>query len=115
MRLSALQTGLFATSISQPGTWVGSHVFLLPPDIDLGRFKSAWSTVVQQNEILRSRVVWDEEKPQMPGSVAGEMRLMVLEKEEIQWEERVMEGDDALGIVVRQLRLRGMGFGEKLT
>ncbi|RYP11999.1 hypothetical protein DL765_007515 [Monosporascus sp. GIB2] len=114
-RLSALQTGLFATSISQPGTWVGSHVFPLPPSIDLPRFKSAWSTVVQQNEILRSRIVWDDGEPGVAGSGAGGMRLLVLDEEEIQWEERVMEGEDALAIVIRQLRARNMGFGQKLS
>jgi hypothetical protein len=115
MRLSAMQTGLFATSISQPGTWVGSHVFTLPPHIDLVRFKSAWSTVVPQHEILRSRIVWDEGQPEVPGPAAGEMRLLVLDQEDIQWEERVMEGHDALAIVTRQLRERDMGFGKKLT
>ncbi|KAG8168693.1 hypothetical protein KVR01_001442 [Diaporthe batatas] len=114
-RLTALQTGLFAASISQPGTWVGSHVFPLPLDIDLARFKSAWSTVVDQNEILRSRIIWDQGQAEVPGSAAGEMRLVVLDEEEIDWEERLMEGDGALAVVTKELRTRDMGFGEKLS
>ncbi|KAH8590113.1 hypothetical protein B0O99DRAFT_691957 [Bisporella sp. PMI_857] len=111
-RLSALQTGIFATSISQPGTWIGSHVFPLPPSIDLARFKSAWKTVVQRNEILRSRIMWEE-----PGSGTGTggMCMLTLDEEEILWEERVMEEDDALEIVTGELRWRNMGFGEKLS
>ncbi|KAF4440789.1 non-ribosomal peptide synthetase [Fusarium austroafricanum] len=54
---SPLQEGLVASSLQQAGAYVSRNIFELPLDIDLGRFKHAWQQMVDQVDILRSRIV----------------------------------------------------------
>jgi hypothetical protein len=50
-----LQEGLLALSQDARGSYVTQMVYELPPDIDLPRFESAWSSVLEDWPILRTR------------------------------------------------------------
>lgn len=52
-----LQEGLMALSMKQQGAYMGQSVFVLPPTLDIARFKRAWELVFRQNPILRTRLV----------------------------------------------------------
>ena len=54
---TALQQGLFASSVQQPGAYLFQNVYRLGPDIDLSRLKAAWQTVVKTTEVLRTRII----------------------------------------------------------
>ncbi|KAF2814013.1 amino acid adenylation [Mytilinidion resinicola] len=55
---SALQEGLMALGMRKTGAYIAQKVFRLPShDFDLSRFYAAWTTVVEQEAILRSRIV----------------------------------------------------------
>ena len=57
---TALQEGLMALSVKQPGAYVANYTMKLNSDIDLDRFRKAWETVVQNNPILRTRIIQTE-------------------------------------------------------
>lgn len=52
-----LQEGLLALSLIQPGTYMSQNIYRLPPSVDVNLFRAAWDTVVQQEPILRTRVL----------------------------------------------------------
>ncbi|EKG18856.1 AMP-dependent synthetase/ligase [Macrophomina phaseolina MS6] len=52
-----LQEGLMALSMKQQGAYIGQSVFILPPSLDITRFKRAWEDVFRRNPILRTRIV----------------------------------------------------------
>ena len=54
---TALQEGLVALSLKQPGTYIAQHAFLLPSEIDIPRLRMCWDKMVQDTSILRTRVV----------------------------------------------------------
>ena len=54
---TALQEGLLALSIKQPGAYFTRHTFSLKDDVDLQRFQASWQKVVQSTPILRTRIV----------------------------------------------------------
>ncbi|KAI1051402.1 hypothetical protein LB506_003776 [Fusarium annulatum] len=58
---SALQEGLMALSTKEPGAYVAQLVYRLPADIDTVRFQNAWSTVVEAEPSLRTRIVHTED------------------------------------------------------
>ncbi|KAF7592009.1 hypothetical protein BBP40_000789 [Aspergillus hancockii] len=53
---TALQEGLLALSITQPGSYVSQTVFELVEDVDLDRFRDAWDQIYEEEEILRTRL-----------------------------------------------------------
>jgi len=53
---SPLQEALIALSTKQHGAYVAHYNFKLPENIDLKRFKKAWSHVVKRQPILRTRI-----------------------------------------------------------
>jgi hypothetical protein len=69
------QEGFMATTQAKPGTYVTSHTYTQPDDIDMGRFKAAWQAVVQSCSPLRTRIVYNGNK----GS------LQVVMKNEMHW------------------------------
>ncbi|KAI4211729.1 MAG: hypothetical protein LQ351_005503 [Letrouitia transgressa] len=73
---SALQEGLFAMSIKQPGAYVAQNVFRLPEAVDLGQFKAAWEKAIEDMDILRTRIVHTS---------ASAFVQVVLKKEAIEW------------------------------
>ncbi|KAL4809630.1 hypothetical protein BDV18DRAFT_157379 [Aspergillus unguis] len=54
---SALQEGLITLSIKNKGAYVARPVYKLSPNVDLKRFKAAWQHVVDEFDILRTRIV----------------------------------------------------------
>lgn len=52
-----LQEGLMAVTAQQPGAYVAQNVFRIR-DIDMMRFKQAWSKLVDALAILRTRIVY---------------------------------------------------------
>ena len=52
-----LQQGLMAVSIKTPGREMAQFTFLLSPDIDVERLKTAWQTVAQAASALRTRII----------------------------------------------------------
>ncbi|KAJ6784263.1 hypothetical protein PWT90_03904 [Aphanocladium album] len=52
-----LQEGLLALTAKRAGDYIGQETFQLLPEIDAGRFRSAWNTFVSQNPILRTRMI----------------------------------------------------------
>ncbi|GKZ28109.1 nonribosomal peptide synthetase 1, partial [Aspergillus brasiliensis] len=57
---SPVQEGLLTLSIKQPGAYVARPVFQLAEGADLEKFKSAWQKVVDEMDILRTRIVHTE-------------------------------------------------------
>ncbi|KAF9887424.1 hypothetical protein FE257_010279 [Aspergillus nanangensis] len=54
---TALQEGMYALSLKSPGAYTGRVTLELPGAVDIGRFLSAWRTVVDANPILRTQIV----------------------------------------------------------
>lgn len=54
---TALQEGLMALSIKDPGAYIAHHVLRLQPCVDVEKFRTAFETVVAANPILRTRLV----------------------------------------------------------
>lgn len=54
---SALQEGLFALSLQNPGSYISQSIYEIRPDINIQRLKTAWETVVAKHELLRTRFV----------------------------------------------------------
>nr|POF13517.1 nonribosomal peptide synthetase easa [Quercus suber] len=54
---TALQEGLMALAIKQPGSYMARYTFELAAHIDVERFKSAWEQTVQACAALRTRVI----------------------------------------------------------
>lgn len=53
---SPLQEAFITLSTKQPGAYVAQHVLALAESIDVKKFKAAWEKVVQESDILRTRV-----------------------------------------------------------
>ncbi|KAL3460706.1 hypothetical protein BJX64DRAFT_290019 [Aspergillus heterothallicus] len=73
---SAVQEGLVTLSIQHKGAYVARSAFQLAATINLNRFKAAWQRVVDEFDILRTRVVHTE---------ATGFLQVVLQKELISW------------------------------
>nr|POF13520.1 nonribosomal peptide synthetase tes [Quercus suber] len=54
---TALQEGLMALAVKQPGSYVSEYQFTLAAAVDIERFKAAWAQVVEACPILRTRIV----------------------------------------------------------
>ncbi|TQV93495.1 nonribosomal peptide synthase [Cordyceps javanica] len=52
-----LQEGLLALTAKRSGDYIATEVFELLPEIDVGRFRSAWNDFVSRTPILRTRMV----------------------------------------------------------
>ncbi|KAF2422733.1 acetyl-CoA synthetase-like protein [Tothia fuscella] len=55
---SPLQEALMALSFKQRGNFVFKQVLTLPKSLEVSRYQAAWTSVVNQHAILRSRIVW---------------------------------------------------------
>ncbi|EAW07799.1 nonribosomal peptide synthase Pes1 [Aspergillus clavatus NRRL 1] len=73
---SPVQEGLLTLSVKQNGAYVAQPVFRLSERVDLDKFKAAWQRVVDEMDILRTRVVHTE---------SLNFLQAVLDKEEIAW------------------------------
>ncbi|KAF2500063.1 amino acid adenylation [Lophium mytilinum] len=75
---SALQEGLMALGMRKTGAYIAQKTFKLPSqNFDLSRFYSAWFTVVEQEAILRSRII------HLPLSGS----LQVVHRRALEWQE----------------------------
>ncbi|KAL4734140.1 Nonribosomal peptide synthetase 13 [Aspergillus similis] len=54
---TALQEGMFLTSLKHPGMYTGQITFGVPDNIDLPRLRAAWHSVVSANPVLRTRII----------------------------------------------------------
>lgn len=50
-----LQEALVALSLMNPGSYTTDHVYNVPADLDVTRFKLAWAAVVQAHPVLRTQ------------------------------------------------------------
>ncbi|KAK8931494.1 Ochratoxin nonribosomal peptide synthetase [Metarhizium anisopliae] len=55
---TALQQGLMSLSLRRPGSYVSEMVYDISPEIDLERFKDAWSRVTGSVPVLRTRFAY---------------------------------------------------------
>lgn len=98
-----LQEGLLSlTDKGANSRYTVQHIMELSPDIDVGRFRAAWATVVKATPALRTRIV------QHPN--VGLVQIVV--DEPISWTETVT-GD--LAKFLEADRGRPMGLGQPLT
>lgn len=54
---SSLQEGLITLSVKQRGAYVSQNVFRLSESVNIRQFKAAWQQVVNEFDILRTRIV----------------------------------------------------------
>ncbi|KAL4905874.1 hypothetical protein BDW74DRAFT_177571 [Aspergillus multicolor] len=73
---TAVQEGLLALSIKNPGAYVARVPYRLSSNINLERFKAAWQQTVDELDILRTRIVHVED--------AGFFQI-VIKRERISW------------------------------
>ncbi|KAL4780783.1 hypothetical protein BJX76DRAFT_360501 [Aspergillus varians] len=52
-----LQEGLLALTVKSPGAYISRRTWKLPQDIDLDRFRQAWTEIYRVTPILRTRIV----------------------------------------------------------
>ncbi|KAL2148967.1 hypothetical protein VTH82DRAFT_1653, partial [Thermothelomyces myriococcoides] len=96
---TALQDGMMMLTEKNPTAYVAYHVMPLPNWVDVSVFRQAWQTVVDENPILRTRIV--------PAGLQA-----VLRPAPIEWK-TPRSGD--LGAYVSELRKIKVGFGTALT
>ncbi|KAL5341859.1 hypothetical protein BJX70DRAFT_395585 [Aspergillus crustosus] len=73
---SPVQEGLLTLSIQQQGAYVARALYKLADNADLKRFKASWQQVVDEFDILRTRIIHTE---------ATGFLQVVLKKERISW------------------------------
>jgi len=73
---SPLQQAFITLSEKQPGAYVAQNVFRLTPSVDVLRLKRAWQQVVDDLNILRTRIVQ---------TGTGNFVQVVLKTQEIEW------------------------------
>ncbi|KAL4874539.1 hypothetical protein BJY04DRAFT_224919 [Aspergillus karnatakaensis] len=95
-----LQEGLLALTSGQSSAYVLQAPFLLPGDIDLGRFRDAWAEVFEANAILRTVIVSTE--------IQGTCQVVL--KKPLQWCET-----STLEAYLAQDRQAPMGYGTPLS
>ncbi|KAF4342274.1 non-ribosomal peptide synthetase [Fusarium beomiforme] len=70
---TALQEGLMALSIKEPGAYVAQLVYRLPDDVDATKFQKACNMVVEAEPTLRTRIVHVEDLGFLQAVVADEI------------------------------------------
>ncbi|KAF7117580.1 hypothetical protein CNMCM5793_006632 [Aspergillus hiratsukae] len=73
---SPVQEGLLTLSVKQNGAYIAQPIFRLSEGVDLDKFKAAWQQVVDELDILRTRIVHTE---------SLNFLQAVVDKEEISW------------------------------
>jgi amino acid adenylation domain-containing protein len=74
-----LQAGLMELATQQQGAYTAQRVFKIAVDIDLDRFKSAWSQLVSLHPILRTRIILSKS--------AGAMQVVL--KDGLEWQPEI--------------------------
>ncbi|UKZ82421.1 NRPS [Trichoderma virens FT-333] len=96
---TALQEGLMALSVKQPGSYIAKYVYRIPSNVDIRRFKAAWEQTIALCDNLRTRIVL----------VDGRATQIVLE-EPIAW---TVSHD--LNTAVSEMRSVKMTYGSPLS
>ncbi|KMU89701.1 HC-toxin synthetase [Coccidioides immitis H538.4] len=73
---SSLQEGFITLAIKQPGAYIAQSIFRLDAAVDIPRFKAAWQTVVNDLDMLRTRIVH---------TASSDFLQVVLKKETFAW------------------------------
>ena len=55
---TSIQEGLVALSNKDPGAYVAQSIYRLSSNMDIRRFKQAWEAVVEEESILRTRIMY---------------------------------------------------------
>jgi amino acid adenylation domain-containing protein len=97
---TALQEGLLALSVTQPGSYVSQPVYELVDGVDIDRFRGAWNQIYKEEEILRTRLF------QSTG-VSGTTQVVV--DSEIEW-----QFPTSLSDYLREVE-ESIGFGTPLS
>lgn len=97
---TSLQEGLLALTSGQSRAYVLQAPFLLPPNIDLGRFRDAWAKVVEANAILRTVII----------STETQGTCQVALRQSIEWSQA-----STLEEYLAQDREKPMGYGTPLS
>nr|POF20697.1 nonribosomal peptide synthetase vlms [Quercus suber] len=87
---TALQEGLMALAVKQPGSYISEYQFALTDAADVDRFKAAWQQVFRACPILRTRIV----------QIGGRFWQAVV-TEDVEWETSLKDSED-------------VGYGSKL-
>ncbi|KAL4996439.1 hypothetical protein BDV10DRAFT_187095 [Aspergillus recurvatus] len=91
---TALQEGLMALAIKQPGSYIAKQIYRIPPHIDITRLKAAWEQTVEACSLLRTRIIlidghaiqalprgalaWQEPEGMSLKSVLGAMKTIIM-------------------------------------
>lgn len=73
---SALQEGLITSSVQQQGAYISRNILKLGPLVDITRFKGAWQKLVDEFDILRTRI---------PHTASSDFLQVVLKQQQISW------------------------------
>nr|POF14185.1 nonribosomal peptide synthetase vlms [Quercus suber] len=99
---TALQEGLMALAVKQPGSYISTYKFALERDIDIPRFKAAWVQIIKSCPILRTRIVL----------VDGRFWQAVV-AEDVQWQSSILDSDSQIKYGSRLCRYALHTEGEK--
>jgi amino acid adenylation domain-containing protein/non-ribosomal peptide synthase protein (TIGR01720 family) len=73
---SPLQEGLITSSVKQRGAYVAKNILRLAQNVDVQKFKTAWQQLVDEFDILRTRIIH---------TASSNFLQVVLKKDEIKW------------------------------
>lgn len=73
---SPLQEGLITSSVKQKGAYVAKNTLRLAQNVDVQKFKTTWQQLVDEFDILRTRIVH---------TASSNFLQVVLKKHEIKW------------------------------
>ena len=59
---TAIQEGLMALSIKEPGAYVAQMMYRLPFNLDIGKFQVAWERVVESEMALQTRIAYTKDR-----------------------------------------------------
>uniref|UniRef100_A0A8H7N729 Carrier domain-containing protein n=1 Tax=Bionectria ochroleuca TaxID=29856 RepID=A0A8H7N729_BIOOC len=99
---TSLQESFMAIGEEQPGSYVHRWVYKLPSGIRSDRLREAWDVVIEQNSILRSRVILFQDQA-----------LQVVIADDISWEKPAT--NLSVHAYVNQVRSLNMTYGSRLN
>ncbi|CAG9998538.1 unnamed protein product [Clonostachys byssicola] len=102
---TALQEGLMALSLKQPGSYVGQEVIKLPENVDISKFEDAWKQTIDACDILRTRLIHGE----------SETLFQVVLTTSGPWLQRTISSSDMLQEILDSERSLVMSLGLPLS
>ncbi|KAL2183691.1 non-ribosomal peptide synthetase [Thermothelomyces heterothallicus CBS 203.75] len=98
---SPLQEGLVTLASKQAGAYVAVNTLALPDNIDLHRFKASWQVVVDETDILRTRIAH---------TASSGFLQVVIAPGPIVW-----HNESSLEVAIAKGQSLGLGSGSALT